>query len=145
MLGVLLLAIGPIAWAQGSDSRPQVPEDAFTTRQLIAWSGLQKPRPTPQPLAPRDMPVPPVPQPDQPAAQQANPSVDPNHEQTQPQSFTGKILREDGEYVLRVGSKTFQLLEQGGLQKYEDQTVRLIGVLDTSSDTIHVARIDLIS
>lgn len=142
MLVALLLTLTAVALAQRSHASPQVPEDALTTRQLIAWSGLQKPQPTPQPLPPRDTPIP---QPDQPSDQQANPPVDQNHEQVPTQSFTGKILKDSGRYVLRVGSKTFELLVQGGLQKYEDQTVRVIGVLDSSSDTIRVERIDLIS
>lgn len=141
MLVALLLTLVPVALAQNFPSSPQVPEDAFTTRQLIAWSGLQKPQPTPQPLPPRDTPIP---QPDQPLDQQASPPVDPNRDHTPAKSCTGTILKDGGKYVLRVGSKTFQLSEQVGLQKYEDQSVRVIGALDLSSDTIRVARIDLI-
>ena len=142
MLVALVLTLPPVALAQNLQSGSQVPEDALTTRQLIAWSGLQKPQPAPQPLPPRDTPIP---QPDQPKDQQSSPPADPSHEQTPTQSFTGKILEDGGKYVLRVGSKSFQLLVQGGLQRYEDQTVRVVGVLDSSSDTIRVATIDLIS
>jgi len=142
MLVALALAFGPVALSQESQSRPQVPEDALTTRQLIAWSGMQKPQPTPQPLPPRDTPIP---QPDQPADQQAKPPGDPHHEQAPTQTFTGKIVKDGSKYSLRVGSRSYQLLEQGGLQKYEDQTVRVVGVLDLSSDTIHVESIDVVS
>ena len=114
LLVALVLTLPPVALAQNLQSGSQVPEDALTTRQLIAWSGLQKPQPAPQPLPPRDTPIP---QPDQPKDQQSSPPADPSHEQTPTQSFTGKILEDGGKYVLRVGSKTFQLLVQAGLQR----------------------------
>src|SRR5215471_2119101 len=137
-----VVAFGPVALAQGIQANPQVPEDAFTTRRLIAWSGMQKPQPAPQPLPPRATPIP---QPDQPADQRANPPGDPNHEQTPTQTFTGKIVRDGGKFSLKAGSKTYQLQEQAGLQKYEDQTVRVIGILDLNSNTIQVESIDVIS
>lgn len=142
MLGVLVLALGPIAWAQNAQARPQVPEDALTTRQLIAWSEVQKPQPTPQPLPPRDTPIP---QPDQSADQQAKSPGDPHHEQAPTQSFTGKIVKDGSKYSLRAVSKTYQLEGQGGLQRYEELTVRVIGILDLSSNTIQVESIDVIS
>ena len=142
MLATLLLAATPWALAQQSQPDSQVPEDAFTTRQLIAWSGLQKPQPTPQPLPPRDTPVP---QPDQPTDQQANPPADPHSEQTPTQSFTGKIVKDGDRYCLRSGSKTYQLSAQDGLQKYENQPVRVVGSLDSSTDTIRILKIDLLS
>lgn len=128
--------------AQVSQAGPEVPEDALTTRQLIAWSGVQKPQPTPQPLPPRDTPIP---QPDQPADQRANPPGGPHHEQVPTQTFTGKIVKEGGKYFLRTGSGTYQLEEQGGFEKYQDQIVRVIGILDLSSNTIQVESIDVIS
>lgn len=141
ILIVLVLAYGTLALGQDLQAGSQVPEDALTTRQLIAWSGLQKPKPTPQPLPSRDTPIP---QPDQPADQQAHPPGDPHHEKAS-QTFTGKIVKEGNKYFLRVSSRTYQLAEQGGLRKYEDRTVRLIGVLDLSSNTIQVESIDLTS
>lgn len=141
ILIVLVLAYGTLALGQDLQAGSQVPEDALTTRQLIAWSGLQKPKPTPQPLPSRDTPIP---QPDQPPDQQAHHPDDPHHEEAS-QIFTGKIVKEGNKYFLRVGSKTYQLAEQGGLQKFEDRTVRLIGVLDLSSNTIQVESIDLTS
>lgn len=142
MLAALVLSAAPWALAQQSQPDPQVPEDAFTTRQLIAWSGLQKPQPAPQPLPPRDTPVP---QPDQPSDQQANPPADPHSEQTPTESFTGKLVKDGGRYCLRSGSKTYQLSSQDGLQKYENQAVRVVGSLDSRTDTIQVLKIDLLS
>jgi hypothetical protein len=142
ILIVLVLAYGTLALGQDLQAGSQVPEDALTTRQLIAWSGLQKPQPVPQPLPPRDTPIP---QPDQPSDQQANPPGDPHHEEAPTQTFMGKIVKDGSKYSLRVGSKTYQLVGQGGFQKYEDRTVRVIGILELSSNTIQVESIDLVS
>lgn len=142
MLALLALGITPWALGQQPQPTPQVPEDAFTTRELIAWSGLQKPQPTPQPLPPRDTPIP---QPDQPSDQQANPPADPHGDTAPTESFTGKIIKDGDRFCLRSGSKTYQLSEQAGLQKYENQSVRVLGELDSSTDTIRVVKIDLLS
>ncbi len=142
LLAALALSLTPWALAQQAQPDPQVPEDAFTTRQLIAWSGLQKPQPAPQPLPPRDTPIP---QPDQPTDQQANPPADPHGEQRPSESFTGKIVKDGDRYCLRSGSKTYQLSGQGGLEKYENQSVRVVGSLDSGTDTIRVLKIDLLS
>src|SRR5215469_9803897 len=131
----LVFAFGTLAFGQNFQAAPQVPEDALTTRPLIAWSGVQKPQPTPQPLPPRDTPIP---QPDQPADQQANPPGDPHHEQAPAQTFTGKMVNDAGKYSLKVGAKTYQLGPQGSFKKYEGHTVRVTGILDLSSNTIEV-------
>src|SRR5579864_7649898 len=142
MLAALVLGLLPLACAQDSRPGPQVPEEALTTRELIAWSGLQKPQPAPQPLPPRDTPIP---QPDQSPDQQANPPASPHSDQTPTQSFTGKIVKDGGRYALKAGSRMYQLSEQDGLQKYENQAVRIVGSLDPSSDTIRVQKIELLS
>ena len=59
---------------------PQTPEDAYTSRELIAWSQLQVPQPIPQPLPPKQ---PAAPQPEQPKEQQPKPSIG-QHEQQEP-------------------------------------------------------------
>jgi Protein of unknown function (DUF5818) len=110
---------------------------------LIAWSGVQKPQPAPQPLPPRDTPVP---QPDQPQDQQPASPGDPHAQQSPAaQSFTGKVIKDSGEYVLKSGGKAYHLETQDGLQKYENQNVRVIGSLDQTGDTIRVVKIDLMS
>lgn len=130
------------AAAQESQSNSQNPEDAFSTRPLIAWSGMQKPQPAPQPLPPRDTPVP---QPDQPSDQQATPPADPHSEQTPSRSFTGKIVKDGGEYVLKEASHTYHLDQQEGLQKYENEKVRVVGSLDPSGELIRIVKIELVS
>lgn len=137
-----LLAIAPLAIAQEPRLAPQFPEDALATQQLIAWSRLQKPQPAPQPLPPRDTPVP---EPDQ-QGQAAKSQADPQTQPAQTQSFTGKIVKDGGKYVLKVASNsTYQLDEQSGVKQYEGQEVRVIGNLDKDSNTIRVVKIELLS
>jgi len=121
---------------------PNTPEDAFSTRELIAWSQLQKPQPAPQPLPPRDTPIP---QPEQPPDQQSKSLADPHGQQDPVQSFTGKIVKEEAQYVLRVsGSTRYSLVGAGDLQKYQNQNVRIAGKLDGAGKTIRVMKIDLL-
>ena len=157
VLAGFLLALAPLAFSQDPQlSNPQVPEDAFETRQLIAWSNMQKPQPAPQPLPPRDTPIP---QPDQQQDQQSKPPADTksdskndqspasaNDQTPAAQSFTGKIVRTGDTYVLKVtGDTTYQLDEQDQAKRYEDQNVKVTGNLDAGAKTIHVVKIELLS
>jgi hypothetical protein len=141
----IVFAIIPLAFAQGQQPVPQVPEDAFTTRQLIAWSRMQKPQPAPQPLPPRDTPVPQPDQQDQQGKQPADPQT-PSQQTPATQSFTGKIVKDGDKYVLKVSSNTtYELQEQGDVKQYENQTVKVVGSLDTGTNTIRVVKIELLS
>ena len=105
----LLLAMAPLAFGQDPQLAPQFPENALTSQQLVAWSRLQKPQPTPQPLPPRDTPLP---QPD-PQDQQAKPHANSDDgPEKATQSFTGKIIEDSGKYVLKVSSNTTYQLDQ---------------------------------
>lgn len=73
---VTTLALAPISLAQHAST--QSPEDAYSTRDLIAWSQLQTPQPMPQPVPERDSRIP---QPQQAPDQQAKPPVDPRKQQ----------------------------------------------------------------
>jgi hypothetical protein len=138
----LLLAMTPLAFGQEAQLTSQVPEDALAMQQLIAWSQLQKPQPTPQPRPPPDTSIP---QPN-PQGQQAKPPADPQNSTTPAQSFTGKIVKDGGKYVLKVtGSTAYQLDTQSELTQYENQDVKIIGDLDTRNNTIHVVKIELLS
>jgi len=107
------------------------------SRQLIAWSQMQKPQPVPQPLPPPDA------HPDPQPAQPPNPHT---RQQTPTQTFTGKIVRDGGKYVLRVsGNMTYQLDEQGNAEEYQNKDVKILGTLDPGGSIIHVARIELLS
>jgi hypothetical protein len=94
LLALAALALSPVALAQRPS--PQTPEDAYTSRELIAWSQLQKPQPMPQPLPPRDAPVP---QPEQPPDQQAKPPADPQKQQEPAISNTGKTSAPDSSAI----------------------------------------------
>jgi hypothetical protein len=72
------------------------------------------------------------------------------------QAFTGKILKDGNKFVLQVASNTtYELQDQRGLHQadlsqadlsqYENQTVRVIGSIDTGSNTIRVVKIELLS
>lgn len=143
LLTGLILATFSYAAAQQQSENPQTPEDAFGTRQLIAWSSLQKPQPAPQPLPPRETPVP---QPDQAPDQQAKPPADGNTDQSPAESFTGKIVKDGAEYVLRAASNTtYRLDQQEDLQRFEDQNVRVTGKLEPATRRIHVVKVELLS
>lgn len=136
-----LLALTPLAFAQEPQLTPQFPEDALTSRQLVAWSRMQKPQPAPQPLPPPDTPIP---QPD-PQGQQAK-QPNPQDSQAPTQSFTGKIVKDGGKYVLKVASNSsYQLDGEGDVQQYENQDVKVVGTLDSGNNTIRVVKIELIS
>jgi hypothetical protein len=130
------------ACAQDQQMKPQVPEDIFSTRELIAWSNSQKPQPTPQPLPPPDKPVP---QPDQQRDQSAQPNSNAPAQEASAKSFVGKIVKDSGKYVLKVATgTTYQLTSEGDVSRYEDKSVKVIGDLD-GNNTIHVTSIELIS
>lgn len=144
-LSVLVLTLASLALAQEPEiANPQTPEDSLATRQLIAWSSMQKPQPAPQPLPPNDNSVP---QPGQQPDQQAKPPADPQTQQSPAaQSFTGKILRENGMYVLKApGNTSYQLDSQDDVKQYENQAVKVVGNLDAGTNTIHVVKIELLS
>lgn len=140
-LAGFILFVASLAFTQEPQLKSEIPEDAFGTRQLIAWSSLQKPQPAPQPLPPRDTPIP---QPDQPADQQSKSPADPQRPQSPVQAFTGKIVKEGAEYVLK-GSTTYKLDEQSDASQYENKEVKVTGNLDTASNRIHVVKIELLS
>jgi hypothetical protein len=138
----ILLALTPFAVGQQPQLAPQLPEEALATQQLIAWSWLQKPQPAPQPLPPRDTPIPQT----GPQGPQAQPPADPQNQQIPTQSFTGKIVKDGEKYVLKVtGTAAYQLDQQSAAKQYENQDVKVFGSLDTDSNTIHVIKIDLLS
>lgn len=143
LLAGLALALTGRIVAQETRTNPQTPEDAFSTRQLIAWSSLQKPQPAPQPLPPRDTPIP---QPDQPADQQAKSPAEAQAEQSPAESFTGKIVKEGAAYVLRgTNNTTYELAEQRDLEQFEDKNVRVTGTLEAGTHRIHVVKVELLS
>lgn len=133
----LLLGLTPFLLGQEPRIEAIPSADAPASRQLIAWSVLQKPQPVPQPLPPPDSR--PDPQPAQPSNLHAR-------QQAPTQTFTGKIVRDGEKYVLKVsGNSTYQLDEQGTAERYQDKEVKVVGSVEAGSNTIHVVRIELLS
>jgi hypothetical protein len=91
MTGLLagLLFLTPSAIAQQPQVSPQSTE--LVDQQLVAWSRFQRPQPAPQPLPPRDTPVPEPGQQDQQGKQPTNPHTQDQTPATQ--SFPGKIVK----------------------------------------------------
>jgi Protein of unknown function (DUF5818) len=140
VLGSFLLTAAGLSFGQEMQSNPS-PEDAFGTTQLVAWSRFQKPQPAPEPLPPRDTPIP---QPDQQQPDRSSPP--PSDQPTPAQSFVGKIMKDGDHYVLKVASNTsYQLMGEGDFGKYANENVRVVGDLDRNNNTIHVTKIELLS
>jgi len=59
-------------------------------------------------------------------------------------TFSGKITKSNGKYVLEdLASKTpFALDDQKTAKKYDGKSVIVTGSLDTSTNTIHVQKIE---
>lgn len=138
-LWVALVALTGFAWSQQPQLHGEIPEDAFGTRELILWSGVERPQPTPQPIpAPENR----IPQP----GQQSKPPADPHTQQTPAESFSGWIVRHGDRYALKAaGNTTYELDEQTGVRQYENKNVHIVGKLEAASNTIHVVKIELTS
>ena len=133
-----LLMIAPGAFPR--QSAPQTPEDAYTSRELIAWSQLQTPQPTPQPLPPRAAPVP---QPEQPQDQQAKLPADPQKQQEPAQSYAGEIIKDGNRYVLQMADNaTYQLNANAILEIYANQNVKVVGNVDPNARSIRVLKVE---
>jgi hypothetical protein len=142
LLGIVICAMAPFAGAQ--QSNPQTPEDALTTRELIAWSQLQKPQPAPQPLPPPET----IPQPEQPRDQQSKTPADPHLQQEPAQWVTGKIVRDGGRFLLQLAgnrNSSYRLEGEVNLGKYESRNVRIFGPLNLELMTIHAISVELLS
>jgi hypothetical protein len=145
MLAAFLVALAPFAVGQDSQTHGNAgfSDDTLPSRELIAWTWMQKPQPTPQPIPPPEKGVP---QPDQQTEQPANPQQHQETSQPQSQTFTGKIVKDGDKYVLKsAGSTTYQLAQQSTVKQFEDQDVKIIGTLDAGSNTIRVTKIELLS
>jgi hypothetical protein len=139
-----LLVTSSLAFAQEPQTAPS-PEDALVIQQLVAWTRVQKPQPAPQPLPPRDTPVPQPDRQDQQGKQPAAPQA-PSQQTPATQSFTGKIVKDGNKYVLKVaGNTAYELQDAGDVGQYENQTVKVIGSLASGSNTIRVVKIELLS
>jgi hypothetical protein len=132
---LLLLTSG----AFPQQSTLQTPEEAYTSRDLIAWSQLQKPQPAPQPLPARN---PSVPQPEQPQDQQAKLPADPDKQQEPAQSYAGEIIKNGNGFVLQMQDSAYQLEADEVLEVYANHRVRVVGNVRPHVKSIRVLKIE---
>jgi len=137
LISLCLLLIAPLTFAQQSNL--QTPEDAYTSRDLIAWSHLQNPQPTPQPIPPRDARIP---QPGPSEDQQAKLPADPQNQQVPTESYIGEIVKDGDRHVLKTENGVIYELSTDALQAYENQNVRIVGNLDLRARSIQVLKIE---
>jgi len=84
---------------------------------------------------------------DSPAAQQRQPDTASQtstmDQPSDPQTFSGKIAKAGGKYILKdTASKTMYLLDdQDQAKKFEGQEVKVSGTLDAQTKMIHVSSI----
>ena len=134
----LLLFLAPMAVSQdgGSQPCPDATPGALAC-ELIAWSHLQEPAPLPEPDA---NPVPPSDQPGKPSPDsQAQP-------ETSTRSIVGIIVRQGEKYVLKAGDNTtYQLDDQDRAKQYQDKQVKVVGRLDSTSNSLHIESIEVVS
>lgn len=76
----------------------------------------------------------------------ATPVAQYNHQlpqqQNKRQTFTGTVAKsQDGSYVLEVGGKNYRLDDPNLAAKYMGKQVKVTGVLDAKTSTIHVTNI----
>jgi hypothetical protein len=137
LLSLCLLLVAPAAFPQQTNL--QTPEDAYTSRDLIAWSHLQSPQPTPEPLPPRDARVP---QPGQSEDQQAKLPGNPQNRQVPAQSYTGEVVKDGDRLVLKTENGTSYQLDGNALQPYENRNVIIIGSIEPGAISIQVLKIE---
>ena len=140
IFAALIITLAPFAVAQESHSG--FVEDNLASRELIAWTWMQKPQPTPQPIPPPDKGIP---QPDQQTEEPSSPQQHQEADQPHSQTFTGKIVKDGDKFVLKSSGATYQLLEQSNVKQFEDQDVKIVGTLDASTNTIRITKIELMS
>ena len=142
-LAGFMFAATSLLLGQQSRPAPQFPEDALVVNQLIAWSRLQTPQPAPEPMPPRESPVP-QPGQDRNQTPPAHPQP-PSERSPAAESFTGKIVKDGGEFLLKAAGGTYALKGAENLLAYENQDVTITGSFDRISNTILIARVELLS
>jgi len=86
-------------------------------------------------------------QPSSPSPDSASPSTASPSTATAPDSsqtvssYTGKVVKAGGKYVLKANGMNYQLDDQDKAKQFNGQTVKVNGDLDKSTSTIHVTDI----
>ena|ERR1700685_1019925 len=137
---ILLASVSP--WALAQDAKADPLPSEILGPQLIAWSQFQRPQPVPQPLPPPDRDA-------QAAQNQGQAQAQPPADQQQPpaaQTFTGTIVKDGKDYVLKVNASTvYQLDDPDRVKPYEGKQVKISGKLDAKGNSLHIASIELVS
>lgn len=133
----LLLLTVLVAFSHPSTA--QTPEDAYSSRPLIAWSQLQTPQPTPQPLPPPEQ----IPQPEQPRDQQSKSPADPHSQQEPVQLLAGVIFTDGNCFLLhQADGKSYPVDGDADLRPYANQSVKVLATNPLNSPTIHVLKVE---
>jgi uncharacterized protein YdeI (BOF family) len=91
-------------------------------------------------------PMPVIQEPQAPPAQTAPDQTMPNQDQTKANSFTGTIVKDGENYVLRDSSGgIYKLDDSSRAQAFEGKTVKVTGKLDADSKLIHVDSIQALA
>jgi hypothetical protein len=125
LIAAFFFVVATLAYAQDVQSSHPFPEDAFSTKELVAWSHLQTPQPAPKPLPVPDAQVP---RPDQ---QRASADT---------QLFVGKVIKDSGAYLLQVAASIYRLDGEVDARD-ENQAVRILGSRETTG-AIRIVRIE---
>lgn len=120
---------------------------------LIAWSGMQSPKPVPpsgqQPLGPDPQAETqpqrnPTPSPESAPEKIAAPAQSSNQNQTPAaRTFLGTISKQSDAYVLKTEATSYQLDAQDKAKQFDGQKVRVIGILHPSGQSIQVQSIQV--
>jgi hypothetical protein len=128
-----------VVFAQQPAQFPNLPANVIGP-QLVAWSELQKPQPTPQPLPPperADQSQTDQSQAEPPQAQPQQPSI---------QFFVGTIIKDGSKYVLKVSENvSYPIDDQEKAKIYEGKQVKISGRLDGKTNLLHITSIELLS
>ncbi len=77
------------------------------------------------------------------AQDQAQPQTQPDQGQSKSTTFTGTIVKDGSQYVLRDSSgATYKLDDAQRAQPFEGKSVKVTGQLDEQAKTIHVENIE---
>jgi hypothetical protein len=151
LLGSLLCAL--TAFAQ-QPTQLSAENGVLFSSDLVMWSYMQEPQlqeqdhphqqPTPEPT-PETQPTPDQ-TPAQPEAKHTSPAEPESQSQSPAQTFTGTVSKEADTYVLKVTDTTsYKLDNDEQVQPYEGRRVQVTGTLDSSSNLIHVEKVEPLS
>src|SRR5271155_4181822 len=133
LIAAALAALSALAFSQQSQEAPALPA-AIVGPQLIQWSELQKPQPIPQPVPPPEKPDQDQSGQQQPSQQQPGQTEPATSSQAQgqpsAQTFTGTIVKDGSNYVLKANGTAYQVDDQDKAKQYEGKQVKITGSLD---------------